>query len=148
MGDYDAWYGHAKFTKKIGGATYGAGIEYLENCFKTPFATVHAYNGFADAFILQRIGLNDAGGAYEGLADIYLSYVRAGLPLDITFKGFLHWFLDDGFGDTYGYEVDAVLVKKITENVTALMKAAYFAADDDNGYADIKQVSVQLDIKF
>jgi hypothetical protein len=148
MGDYDAWYAHAKISKKTGEATYGAGLEYLEDHFKTPFATVHAFNGFADAFILQRIGLNDAAGAYDGLANLYLSYVRSGLPLDITFKGFLHWFLDDGFGDTYGYEADALLAKKITDHLTAIVKGAWFVAEDGNGYADIKQLSVEANFKF
>ena len=96
MGSYDAFYGHIKYAKKIGGATYGIGLEYLEDYFKAPLATVHAFNGFADAFIAQRIGPNDAGGAYAGLADIYVSYVRPGLPGDTTFKGFVHYFLDDG----------------------------------------------------
>ena len=148
MGDYDAWYAHARVAKNLGGATYGAGLEYLQEYFKTPFATAHAFNGFADAFVLQRIGLNDAGGAYDGLADLYLSYVRPGLPFDVTFKGFVHWFLDEDFGDTYGYEADAVLVKKITDDLTAVVKGAYFHAEDGNGYPDIKQVTVGANYTF
>ena len=148
MGDNDAWYFHGRVAQKLGGATYGGGLEYLGDYFKTPFATVHAFNGFADAFILQRIGLNNKAGAYTGLADLYLSYVRGGLPLDITFKGFAHWFLDDGFGHTYGYEADAVLVKKITDELTAIVTGAYFIAEDGNGYSDIKQVTVGLNFKF
>ncbi|NNM27945.1 MAG: hypothetical protein HKO57_00365, partial [Akkermansiaceae bacterium] len=148
MNDYDAFYGHLVCTHEAGPATLTGGLEYLEENFKTPFATVHAFNGFADAFILQRTGLNKAGGgAYTGLADFYLGYSQGGLPGGLVFKGFLHYFLDDGFSDAYGWEADAVLVKKINENVTALFKAARFSADDP-GYADIEQVSVQLDIKF
>ncbi len=149
MGDYDSFYGHLKYSKKMGGATYGVGLEYLESYFKTPLATVHAFNGFADAFALQRIGLNDAGGAYDGLSDIYLSYVRPGMPWDTTFKGFVHYFLDDGFSDSYGWEVDAILAKKFDDNLSGLIKAAYFMEDDGvGGYEDIQQVSVQLDYKF
>lgn len=146
--DYDAVYGHLKYAKKVGGATYGIGLEYLEEDFKTPLATVHAFNGFADAFIGQRIGLNKNMG-YEGIADIYLSYVRPNLPGGITFKGFLHYMMDDGFGDTYGYEADAVFVKKISENTTALLKAAYFMEDDGPGnFEDIKQVTLDFTYKF
>lgn len=149
MGDYDSFYGHLQYSRKIGGATYGGGLEYLESYFKTPLATVHAFNGFADAFAGQRIGLNDLGGAYDGLADIYLSYVRPGMPWDTTFKGFVHYFLDDGFSDSYGWEVDAILAKKFDDNLSGLIKAAYFMEDDGvGGYEDIKQVSVQLDYKF
>lgn len=147
-GDYDAFYSHLIYNKKAGGATYGIGLEYLEEDFKTPFATVHAYNGFADAFILQRIGLNKAKG-YEGLADFYLSYVRPGLPCGLTFKGFAHYMMDDGFSDTYGYEFDAVLVKKFNDNLTGLIKGAYFIGDDGPAnFEDIKQVTVDLTYKF
>ena len=148
-GDYDSFYGHVNYSKKIGGATYGGGLEYLEEDFKTPLATVHAFNGFADAFIGQRIGLNDKGGRYDGLSDLYLSYVRPEICWDLTFKGFAHYFLDDGFGDAYGWELDGVLVKKFNEQLTGLLKTAFFFEDDGTGgYEDIKQVSVQLDYKF
>lgn len=148
MGDYDAFYGHFIYTHKGQGATYIAGLEYLEDYFKTPFATVHAFNGFADAFILQRIGLNDNGGAYDGMADLYLGYVRPGLPGGLTFKGFLHYFMDDGFSDAYGWEADAVLVKKINDNLTGIVKAAWFEADSGNGYSDIQQISAELTYKY
>jgi hypothetical protein len=148
-GDYDSFYGHVNYSKKIGGATYGGGLEYLEEHFKTPLATVHAFNGFADAFIGQRIGLNDKGGRYDGLSDLYLSYVRPGLCWDLTFKGFGHYFLDDGFSDSYGWELDGVLVKKFNEQLSGLLKTGFFFEDDGSGgYEDIKQVSVQLDYKF
>lgn len=148
-GDYDSFYGHLKFAKKLGGATYGIGLEYLESYFKTPFATVHAFNGFADAFALQRIGLNDMGGAYDGLSDIYVSYVRPGLPWDTTFKGFAHYFLDDGFSNSYGWEVDAVLAKKFDDHLSGIAKVAFFMEDDGSGgYEDIQQFSVQLDYTF
>ncbi|MGJ8697676.1 MAG: alginate export family protein [Verrucomicrobiaceae bacterium] len=146
-GDYDALYGHVKYTTKMAGATVMGGIEYLGEGFKTPFATVHAYNGFADAFILQRIGLNGGpGGNYNGITDFYLGYVRGGLPGGLTFKGFLHYFMDGDMSNVYGYEADAVLAKKFNDDLTGIVKAAYFAGEDF--YQDIKQVSVQLDYKF
>lgn len=146
-GDYDAMYGHLKYSTKALGGTVMAGVEYLEDNFKTPFATVHAFNGFADAFILQRIGLNKGpGGNYDGLTDFYLGYVKPGLPCGLTFKGFLHAFMDGDLDATYGYEADAVLVKKFNDDLSGLLKAAYFSGEDY--YEDIKQVSVQLDYKF
>ncbi len=146
-GDYDAMYAHLKYTTKGLGGTLMAGVEYLGEDFKTPFATVHAFNGFADAFILQRIGLNNGpGGNYNGLTDVYLGYVKPGLPGGITFKGFLHAFLDGDADKVYGYEADAVLVKKFSDSMTGLLKAAYFTGDEY--YEDIKQVSIQLDYTF
>jgi len=148
MGDYDALYGHFIYTHKGAGATYSAGLEYLEDYFKTPFATLHAFNGFADAFILQRAGLNDMGGAYNGLADAYLGYVRPGLPWALTFKGFLHYFMDDRFGNPYGWEAEAVLAKTFNENFSGILKAAYFDADKSNGYTDIQQLSLEVTHTF
>lgn len=145
--DYDALYGHLKYTHKVGKSSYIAGVEYLENGFKTPFATVHAFNGFADAFILQRIGLTNAGG-FDGLTDAYIGYIRKGLPWGLTFKGFAHYYTDDSIDNSYGWEVDAVLVKKFNENLTGILKAAYFEADNDAGFSDIKQVSMEMNYKF
>lgn len=147
-GNYDALYGHLRFSKKIGGATYSAGCEYIQESFKTPFATVHAFNGFADAFVLQRIGLNDAGGSYEGISDLYLGYVRAGLPYDVTFKGFLHCFLNEDFGDLYGYEADVILAKKVSDELSVLLKAAFFLSEAEPAYSDIRQLSLQFDYSF
>ncbi len=145
--DYDAMYGHVKYTHKVGKSSFLAGVEYMENGFKTPFATVHAFNGFADAFILQRIGLNTASG-YDGMTDAYVGYIRGGLPGNMTFKSFLHYFMDDSMSNTYGWEIDAVLVKPFSKNVKGILKAAYFNADDDAGFSDIKQVSVEMNYSF
>jgi hypothetical protein len=148
-GDYDAIYGHLNYSRKLDASTFGVGLEYLESYFKTPLATVHAFNGFADAFALQRIGLNDNGGVYDGLSDMYVSYARPGLIGGATFKGIVHYFLDDSFGDSYGWEIDAVLVRKFGDRLTGLIKAAFFFENDvDGGYQDISQVSVQFDYKF
>lgn len=146
--DYDSFYGHLKYNKKFKGAIYGAGFEYLEENFKTPFATVHAFNGFADGFILQRIGVTKLNG-FEGLGNLYLSYVRPDLPWDLKFLGFAHYFVDDGLSDAYGWELDAALVKRFNEELTATLKTAFFFEDDGPGnYGDISQVSFQFDYSF
>jgi hypothetical protein len=146
--DYDAFYGHLIYTKKLGDGTLVAGLEYLEENFKTPLATVHPFDGFADAFVGQRIGLNNKGGMYKGLSDLYVSYGRP-VPWGCNLTGFAHYFLDDGFNDPYGWELDAVLSKKFNEHLSGLIKAAFFFEDDGpRGYQDISQVSVQVDFTF
>ncbi len=67
---------------------------------------MHAFNGFADAFIGQRIGLNNLGGRYEGLSDLYVKYVRPELPWDCTFTAFGRYYWDDSF-DT-GLEIQEI----------------------------------------
>ena len=45
------------------------GVEHLDAGFKTPLATVHAFNGFADVTDAARIS-----GAHNGLTDVYVSH--------------------------------------------------------------------------
>lgn len=147
-GDYDAIYGHAVYTQKTGNSSFSLGVEYLGGNFKTPFGTVHAFNGFADAFILNRIGLSNNGGSYDGITDIYAEYTQKGLPAGLVFKSFVHYFMDDSLSQTYGYEVDAVLIKAFTPNLKGIVKAAYFNAENGSTYTDIQQVSMGLNYSF
>lgn len=147
-GDYDAFMARVKYTLKTDVGAFSAGIDWMQDDFKTPFQTAHAPFGFADAFLLQQIGLNNAGGNFDGIFDAYLKYAKTGLPGGLTFKGDLHYFANEDLSVTYGYEADMVLVKKITDNLTALVKAAYFVADDGSGYSDIAQVTFDLGYKF
>lgn len=144
--DYDAYYAHTSFSKKVGAVTYTAGLEYLGDDFRTPLATVHAFNGFADKFILERIGLTNN---LDGLSDFYL---RAATKVGgVVVKGALHQFRDDSFSETYGWEADVVVVKALSDNTKLIGKFAYFFGDDDGPAAtssDIGQLSVQLDYKF
>ena len=120
------------------------GIEYWTDGFKTPLATVHLYNGFADSVILQRIGLNDKGGVFEGMFNPYVG-ISQPLPGGFVFKGFLHYLADEDLGKEYGTEIDAVIVKKLNDYSTMMLKGAYFMGDE---YPDIKQFTAQIDFKF
>ncbi len=142
--DYSALYSHVSYSKKIANHKITGGIEYLGENFRTPFATVHKFNGFADAFALQRLGL--AGGLQDGLTDFYISYVPPKLPGDITLKTFAHYFMDGSVDEKQGWELDFVLAKKINKHTKALVKGAYF--DGDDGRPNIKQLSAQLDFQF
>ena len=142
--DYDAWYAHGSFSKKIGAVTYTAGLEYLGDDFRTPLATVHAFNGWADAFIGERLGLTDN---LDGISDFYLKFATK--TNGVVVKGAVHHFRDESFGEAYGWEGDLVLVKPINERTKALAKFSYFLGDNDSPTNnDIKQFSVQLDYKF
>ncbi|MGJ8656352.1 MAG: alginate export family protein [Akkermansiaceae bacterium] len=143
--DYDALYGAASFIKKVGSVSFTAGVEHLGDGFVTPLATVHAYNGFADAFIGNRLGLADS---WDGLNDIYLKAVTK-VADDIVLKGSLHHFRDDSLSSSYGWEADLVAVKPINENTKIIGKFAYFMGDDDSVFQnDISQFSLQLDYSF
>jgi hypothetical protein len=148
--DRNAWYGHGNVTKAFGSHSLTVGIESLGAGFKTPLATVHAFNGYADAFIGGRIN-----GSQNGLTDCYASYT---LPIfwGMKWVNVVHAFGDNEISAGYGWEYDSVLVKKFDDNFTALAKLACFDSDGDpyiGGSAgaplpDTTRVSVELTYTF
>ena len=147
-GNSEALYFHATATKSLfENQSMTVGIESLGAGFKTPLATLHAFNGFADAFIGGR-----AGGGHNGLTDTYVSY---SMPIFWGMKwiNVLHAFGDNEISTGYGWEYDSVLVKKFDENFYALAKFAYFDGGGDPFagaavLADTTRFSIQLDYKF
>ncbi len=125
--DYSADYYHLFVGGVFERFDLGIGFESLGTDdgvpFRTPLATLHAFNGFADKFL---------GTPPGGLQDLYVS-AGVKLPAGFVLKaGFHHFFADDDdFGaDDYGNEIDLVLIKKFNENITFLSKFAYYDADD------------------
>ena len=144
--DYDAWMARAKYTLKTDAGAFTIGADWMQDDFKTPFQTAHAHFGFADVFLANQIGLTQNN--FDGIFDGYLKYAKSGLPGGLTLKAALHYFADEDLQNTYGYEIDAVLVKKFSDNLTGLVKGAYFVADDSSTFPDVTQVTVDLTYKF
>ncbi|MCP5532354.1 MAG: hypothetical protein H7A49_16150 [Akkermansiaceae bacterium] len=146
----DALYAHGSVTKGFAGQTVTVGVEHLDAGFKTPLATVHAFNGFADAFIGGRIE-----GAHNGLTDVYVSHT---IPLfwGIKWTNALHAFGDNEISNGYGWEYDSVLAKKFDEHFLAIAKLAYFQSEGDPfvggaagaALADTTRFSVELNYSF
>jgi hypothetical protein len=131
--DYNTEYYHLALGGTYKQFTLTGGYEVLgtdnDVGFKTPLATLHAFNGFADAF------LTTPG---DGLHDIY---IKADLKLPWDWKLGLAWhdFESDGNGANLGQEWDAVLSRKIDKNWTFLIKAATYDGGDSS-YADRDKV--------
>lgn len=87
--------------------------------FRTPLATAHKFNGFADVFL-------DNGGP-TGLRDFFVS-VGPKLPWGMKGKFIYHKFWDDDSGDNLGNEYDAVLSKQLPYGFAVLGKYAYYDA--------------------
>ena len=145
--DDDALYAHVTAAKTLGTQTITLGLEHLDAGFKTPLATVHAFNGFADGTDAGRIE-----GSHNGLTDLYLSHT---IPVcfGIKWMNVLHAFGDNEISTGYGWEYDSVLTKKFNVNFTALAKLAQFESEGDI-YAGGKAIptttrfSVELDYTF
>ena len=142
---YSAFYGAMHMNKKVGAITWDAGVEYLEDGFVTPLATVHAFNGFADTFIGNRLGLVNT---WDGLTDLYVG-ASTKLNCGMILKAKLHHFRDDSLSNSYGWEIDGVAVKPINASTKILAKLAYFLGEDGSPFPnDVSQASIQMDYQF
>ena len=148
--DEDAMYAHLSVTKSFGTQSVTLGLESLGQGFKTPLATVHAFNGFSDVTDAARIS-----GAHNGLADLYVSHT---IPIfyGIKWMNVIHAMGDNEISTGYGWEYDSVLTKKFDEHFTAIAKFAFFNSEGDD-YAnnaiadrlpDATRVSVELNYSF
>ncbi|MGL5020129.1 MAG: alginate export family protein [Luteolibacter sp.] len=146
--DDDAFYFHGVATKKFGTQSVSLGIEQLGEGFKTPLATVHAFNGWADVFAAGRIQ-----GTHNGLTDVYASHT---IPIffGIKWSNILHLYGENEISTGYGWEYNSLLVKKFNDNFTAIAKFSFFESEGDafitNGTAvpDTTRFSVELNYMF
>lgn len=146
--NYEAPYCHFMLGADIKPVAFGAGYELLGSDnnvgFKTPLATLHAFDGWADAF------LNTPN---AGLQDLY-AYVQVTLPKQIPLRFVYHKFDAATGGGNFGHEFDLVISKKFGKNWNALVKYAYYLGDDAAPPAlavpdvDIQKFWAQLEFNF
>ncbi|MEL6311953.1 MAG: hypothetical protein AAFQ17_06245, partial [Pseudomonadota bacterium] len=153
--DFDAHYAAAEAKLIFAGFDVGGGYEMLGADagaqFRTPLATGHAFNGFADAFLA---GPTTNGGP-NGLQDFY-AFVGTKLPWDVNARVWYHAFATADQMEYLGSEVDLVLSKKLSERFTVLFKQAWLF--DANGYVastgapvalgETIRSTIQLEYKF
>ena len=122
------------------------GYEVLESegtdatAFRTPLATLHAFNGWGDLF------LNTPAG---GIEDTYLK-VTAPIPGGVKFLGFYHKFEAENGGADYGDEIDLQFVYALNKNLSFTAKAAFYDADATTGPLsfDTDKYWLQADYSF
>ena len=107
------WHGN---TFKAGWETLGGNGRYA---FQTPFATLHAFDGWADRFLTTPV---------NGLRDGYLSWNRGFGKLSATIV--VHDFQSDHRSIHYGREWDASLGWAFAPHWNALAKIADFHRGD------------------
>lgn len=136
--DYRADYYRLDLGTSVEGYNFGVGYEVLGSDngkgYSTPLATLHAYNGWADAFLAT---------PGDGLEDLYFS---VGTKLgDVPIKLIYHDFSAEKGGEDYGTEWDLVLSKGLGDHWKATAKFAHF---DGESMPDRDKVWVQLDYSF
>ena len=142
--DYSADYYRGDLAVTFGNLTPSLGYESLGGddgqvggAFQTPLATLHAFNGWADRFLVTpSAGLNDL---FVGLG--------GGLA-DWKWKIIYHDFEAESGSQSYGDEVDASISRKFGEHYGLLFKAAFFDADSNSTYADVTKLWVQFTAHF
>lgn len=152
--NYDENYYHIAPAISGHGLTLKAGYEVLEgdgtNSFKTPLATLHKFNGWADKFLVTPA---------NGLEDMYISAAYkvsdTGTFLDGTkFVAAYHDFQGEESGD-FGSEIDLAIGRKFVlpdagqpfKDINVLLKYADYEAED-GPYTDTQKFWLQIGVKF
>lgn len=123
--DFDADYHHADLAwtrpENLG---FAIGIESLGGSatagreFRTPLATLHKFQGWADQFLATPAA---------GINDVYASLTYpAG---DWTINAVYHDFSAESGGSDYGAEIDLSALWTIDKRYALLLKTAFFSAD-------------------
>lgn len=123
-------FGYEVLGSDINAAPGGVG-------FKTPLATLHAFNGWADVFLATP-------GA--GLTD---TYVKAGttLPGKVGLTAFYHVFGTTEGAEQLGQEFDVLATYKLNKQLSFTAKAAKFWSDEA-GFADRTKFWLQADYAY
>jgi hypothetical protein len=136
--DYDAEYYMAEVGYKIKGVALAAGYEQLGSddgnfAFRTPLATLHKFQGWADKFLVTPA---------NGIEDVYFKVAGKVGPTNVAM--FYHDFSADEGSADYGTEFDAVVTYPINKNISAQLKYAKYDAEDFSTDTDKLWFTVNL----
>ena len=107
--------------------------------FNTPLATLHAFNGWADMFLVTPV---------NGLKDLSVKLGYSDKTLG-NIMGVYHKFDSDTESVDYGSEFDVVYTKKVMKNVNMMLKGAiYSQGDTATPYVDTTKYWVMFDYNY
>lgn len=139
--DYDADYYVLEGGLKLGKASLTLGYEVLgaDNGvgFKTPYATLHKFQGWADKFLVT---------PGDGIEDAYVGIKGAAGPLKLA--AFYHEFSAEDSSADFGSEIDLVATWPATKYLTLQLKLASFSTDDETRYTDTDKVWLTVNLKI
>jgi len=141
--DYEADYWRADLSVGFSLATLYAGYESLEGdqnmagqAFRTPLATLHAFNGWADKFLATpAAGLEDAFVGVKGKLGPW------------KWNVLYHDFSAQSGSADFGTEFDASIGRKFMDHFGILFKAASFSSDSPS-YGDTTKLWVMLSANY
>lgn len=133
----DASLGVGKVTPYVGFESLGGDDALAGASFRTPLATLHAFNGWADVFLTTPAA---------GLDDLFVG-IKGGLG-SWNWDMLYHDFDAESGSQSYGSEFDASLGRKFAEKYEVLFKAAFFDAKASSPYSDTTKLWLQLSADF
>ena len=120
---YDADYFRVQADWLFENLSAGVGFETLGSdngqAFRTPLATLHAFNGWADQFLTTPA---------SGLQDAYAKFGFRPGKWNLQFV--YHDYSAESGSGSFGSEIDLSAARKIGDEYAVLIKAASFIADD------------------
>ena len=145
--NYDAQYWRAAVGAKTSGFVVKGGLESLGSDdgmlgFSTPFATLHAWNGWADKFLAT-----PATGLEDAFLSVQYSVKEPSECIDkLSFQTVYHYFSSEENSSKYGEEWDFSLVADFREHFSAGVKYAVY--DSASFATDTEKLIFTLAAKF
>ncbi len=142
LSSFDLDYYHIKVGAKCERTKLNVGIGYEvlegngDRGFRTPLATVHAFQGWADKFLTT---------PENGIEDLY-AWAGIKLPKNIMLKAVYHQFEAENNGSNYGDEIDCLAVWKIDKHFKLLGKYANYS--EDGLFTDTKKYIMEINIRY
>lgn len=134
---FDFAVGIKAFTPYLGYEVLGGNADKAGAAFRTPLATLHAFNGWADKFL---------GTPKAGLKDLFFG-AKGKLGI-ANWNVVYHEFNAEDGGQRYGTELDASVGTSFAERYGVLLKAAWFDGEPGTVYDDTTKVWIQLTAGF
>ena len=133
----DLSYAFEHVTPYLGYESLGGDDQRPGAAFRTPLATLHAFNGWADKFLVTpNAGLNDLFVGLKGKIHKW------------SWNVLYHDFSAQSGSADFGTELDASLSRKFAERYGLLFKLARFSSDQPQRYSDTTKVWVQFTAAF
>ena len=146
--DYAVDYYNVELSGTLKPVSIGAGYEVLgsdENeagvgnvGFRTPLATLHAFNGWADVFLATPA---------NGLRDAY-AFGQVTLPWEVPVRLVYHKYESDKEDIDLGQEINVQASKKFGKNWTVLTKYAYYDGKEAPARYDGHKFWAQVEFNF
>jgi hypothetical protein len=146
--EYQAEYYNLELSATVKRFSIGAGYEVLGTDsndsgagsvgFRTPLATLHAFNGWADVFLATPA---------KGLQDVY-GFAQVMLPRQIPIRAVYHKYDADSGGGDFGQEIDLQISKKLGKYWTVLAKYAYYDGKEAPAAFDMHKFWAQVEFNF